>query len=73
LIQEKRAQRATIEAREKLDSVKDTDEYKKAKETKKQAQELVKKLMELTGKSKEEAEAIVYGEKPETSLENLQE
>ena len=68
LIQEARTQKAKQESREKLDSVKDTDEYKEAKEIKKQSQELVKKIMELTGKSKEEAEETVYGksEKSET-------
>jgi bacterioferritin (cytochrome b1) len=48
---------------------KETKEYHEAKETKKQAKELVKKIVELTGKSKEEAEETVYG-KSETKKES---
>ncbi len=61
LLQKTRSEKAKAEARTKLDSARGTDEYVDVKETKKQAKDLVKKIIELTGKSKEEAEKMVYG------------
>jgi len=61
LLQKMRSEKAKAEAWTKLASARGTDEYVDAKETKKQAKDLVKKIIELTGKSKEEAEETVYG------------
>ena len=62
-----RNEKANKESQDKLDSARASDEYKKAKETKKQAQELVKKMIELTWKSKEEVEESVFWNKSESS------
>lgn len=69
LIQKTRLEKVAQESSTKLNMAKETKEYHEVKETKKQAKELVKKIMELTGKSKEEAEETVYG-KSETKKES---
>ena len=67
VLEDMRNEKANKESQDKLDSARASDEYKKTKETKKQAQELVKKMMELTWKSKEEVEESVFGNKSENS------
>jgi len=62
LIQKTRLKKVQKELWSKLNMAKETKEYQEAKETKKQSKELVKKIMELTGKSKDEVEEIVYGQ-----------
>ncbi len=62
ILEQSRYDRAKKELTEKVHTVKNSGEYQEHKETRKQSKELVRKLMELTGKSREEAEKDVYGE-----------